>query len=159
MGLRGKYFSPRDMRLMHSLNAELMGSVAEVLVDVFKISVQDTITNIYGETSVETGKIYLPAIRISTLVDRPEMEALAEDFGPDRNQSHIFKFREKMCVQLNFLPQIGDIVHWNDRYWEIDNVVREQLLGGQSDKSWSIICNAHYTKLSKLNILQPKIIN
>lgn len=152
--LRGRYFSERDLLFVGQINAELMGDIIENLVDVFRISPGETTTNVYGETSLTTGKIYLPAIRISTIVDRPEMTADADDFGPDRSQSHVFKFRELMCRQLNFYPAIGDIVFWNDRYYEMDNVTQEQLLGGQSEKSWSIICTAHYTRLSKLNIAQ-----
>ena len=154
MGLKGRYFSSRDMRFAGSINAELMGDIVEDLVDIFKVSPFETTTNLYGEADVNIGKIYLPAIRISVLVDRPEMTADADDFGPDRNQSHVFKFREKMCKQLNFYPSLGDIVSWNDRYYELDNVIQEQLLGGQTEKSWSIICTGHYTRLSKLNIKQ-----
>jgi hypothetical protein len=82
------------------------------------------------------------------------MSAEYDDFGPNRNQDHIFKMREKMLRQLEFYPEIGDVVAWNDRYYEIDNIIQEQLLGGQSDKSHSIICNAHYTKYTSLNILE-----
>lgn len=154
--LKGRYFSDRDMKFMGSINGELMGDIVENLVDIFKISPFHTETNIYGE-STEAGKWYLPAVRISTLTERPEMTTDSDDFGPNRNQNHIFKLREKMCQQYSFYPEAGDIVFWNDRYYEIDNVVQEQLLGGQSDKSWSIICNAHYTKISHLNIVPRNV--
>jgi len=91
---------------------------------------------------------------MSVLVERPEMTAEYDDFGPNRNQTHVFKMREKMLKEVNFYPEIGDIVFWNDRYYEIDNVVQEQLLGGQTDKSHSIICNAHYTKITSLNVIE-----
>jgi len=131
-----------------------MGEIIENLVMVFKISPNETNTNIYGETAAETGKWYLPGIQISTLTERPEMTAEYDDFGPSRSQTHIFKFREKMCIQLNFYPEIGDMVFWNDRYYELDNVVQEQLLGGISEKSHSIICNSHYTRITSLNIME-----
>lgn len=76
-----------------------------------------------------------------------------DDFGPNRSQTHVFKMREKMLQMLNFYPEIGDMIFWNDRYYEIDNVVQEQLLGGVSDKSHSIICNTHYTQITSLNIV------
>lgn len=151
-GLKGRYFSARDLRVVNSWNSELMGDIIENLVQIFKICPDETKTNIYGETSQDTGKWYLPAIQISTLVERPDMTADYDDFGPTRNQTHVFKLREKMCIELNFYPEIGDVILWNDRYYEIDNVIQEQLLGGQSDKSHSIICNAHYTKYTSLNI-------
>lgn len=154
MGLKGRYFSARDLRFIGSINGELMGDIIETLVTIFKISPNETKTNIYGETSQDTGKWYLPAIEISALVERSEMETEQDDFGPTRSQNHIFKMREKMCMEKNFYPEIGDIFYWNDRYYEVDNVVQEQLLGGQSEKSHSIICNTHYTKITSLNIVQ-----
>lgn len=154
MGLKGRYFSERDLRVINSWNAELMGDIAENLITIFKIAPNETKTNIYGETSADTGKWYLPGIQISTLVERSDMEAEYDDFGPNRRQDHIFKMREKMLRDLNFYPEIGDMIFWNDRYYEIDNVVQEQLLGGQSEKSHSIICNTHYTKITSLNIAQ-----
>ena len=154
MGLRGRYFSERDMLLVGSLNAELMGDIVENLVLMFKISPGETVTNIYGETSPETGKWYLPGIEISTLTDRPQMTAEYDDFGPTRKQTHVFKFRESQCKLVNFYPEIGDVVYWNNRYYEIDNVVQEQLLGGISEKSWSIICNSHYMRITALNVME-----
>lgn len=154
MKLRGRYFSQRDLNLVGQFNAELMGDIIEVLVQIFKIAPDETKTNIYGETSSESGKWYFPAIQISSLVDRADMTAEYDDFGPNRNQDYVFKMREKMLKELNFYPEIGDVVFFNDRYYEIDNVVQEQLLGGQPDKSHSIICNAHYTKYTSLNVLE-----
>ena len=152
--LKGRYFSTRDLNMINSLNGELMGNIIENIIDIFKISPSETKTNIYGETAAETGKWYFPAIKISALVERNDMTAEYDDFGPSRNQTHIFKMREKMLRQLEFYPEIGDVIYWNDRYYEVDNVVQEQLLGGQSEKSHSIICNAHYTKITSLNVLE-----
>jgi len=45
------------------------------------------------------------------------------------------------------------MILFNDRYHEVDNVVQEQFLGGQANKSHSIICNTHYSKLSKINLV------
>ena len=152
--MAGRYFSQRDLNMINSLNGELMGDIIENLIQIFKIAPNETKTNIYGETSAETGKWYFPAIQISALIERSEMTAEMDDFGPSRNQDHIFKMREKMLRQLEFYPEIGDVVSWNDRYYEIDNVIQEQLLGGQAEKSHSIICNTHYTKYTSLNIME-----
>jgi hypothetical protein len=154
MGLKGRYFSQRDLKLINSINGELMGDIVENLVTVFKICPGETVTNIYGETSQETGKWYFPGIQISHFATRNEMASEYDDFGPNRSQTHVFNFREKMCIQLEFYPEIGDIVFWNDRYYEVDNVVQEQLLGGISDKSHGIAVNTHYTKINSLNIIE-----
>lgn len=154
MGLKGRYFSQRDLNLVAQFNSELMGDIVEVLVQIFKIAPEETKTNIYGETAAETGKWYFPSIQISALVDRSDMTAEYDDFGPNRKQDYVFKMREKMLQQLGFYPEIGDVISFHDRYYEIDNVIQEQLLGGQTDKSHSIICNTHYTKYTSLNIME-----
>ena len=154
MGLKGRYFSARDLKMVAQFNAELMGDIIENIIQIYKICPNETKTNIYGETSAESGKWYLPAIQISALIERADMEAEYDDFGPNRRQHYIFKMREEMLKKLEFYPEIGDVVFFNDRYYEIDNVVQEQLLGGQPDKSHSIICNTHYTKYTSLNIME-----
>jgi hypothetical protein len=154
MGLKGRYFSQRDLNMINSLNGELMGNIIENLVQIFKICPNETKTNIYGETSSESGKWYFPAVQVSALVERTDMETQMDDFGVSRNQDYTFKMREKMMRQLEFYPEIGDVIFFNDRYYEVDSVVSEQLLGGQSDKNHSIICNGHYTKYTSLNILE-----
>lgn len=155
--MRGRYFSERDLRLVGSLNAELMGNIIENIIQIFKISPTDTKSNIYGEASAETGKWYLPGIQISSIIERADMSAEYDDFGPSRSQNYTFRLREKMCIQLNFYPEIGDIISFNDRYYEISNTTQEQLLGGQPDKSHSIICYGNYARLSSLNIIKPNI--
>lgn len=154
MGLKGRYFSSRDLKLVAQFNAELMGDIIENIIQIYKISPNETKTNIYGETSAESGKWYYPAIQVSALVERSDMEAEYEDFGPNRRQDYVFKMRENVLRDLSFYPEIGDVIFFNDRYYEVDNVVQEQLLGGQPDKSHSIICNTHYTKYTSLNIME-----
>jgi hypothetical protein len=154
MGVKGRFFSSRDLRLIASLNGELMGDIIENIIQMYKIAPDQTETNMYGETSAKTGKFYFPAIQISALVERESMNAEYDDFGVSRSQNYIFKMREKMLKQLDFYPEIGDIVSFNDRFYEISNVTQENLLGGQPDKSFDIICFGHYTKYTSLNILE-----
>lgn len=155
MSTRGRYFSPRDLRLVASFNAELMGNIVETLIQIFKISPMETKSNIYGEASAETGKWYLPGIQISASVEKNEMTTGMDDFGPSRDQTHLFHLRYAMCKQLNFFPEVGDIISWNYKFYEVNNVVDDlQLLGGQPDKNHSITCNAQYTRVSSLNIVE-----
>lgn len=153
MSLAGKFFSPRDMNFIHSINGEFMSDWVETMVDLFKICPEQTQTNIYGETSAATGKVFFPGVTISSLIDREDITTDDSDFGPNRKQDVAFMFREKMLQEINFFPEVGDIILFNSRYHEIDNVVQEQFIGGQHDKSLSIICNTHYSTLSNLNIV------
>ena len=154
MGLKGRFFSIRDMNLMNSFNGELMGDIIQTEVTLFKMVASVTETNIYGESKASVGKQYYPGIEITALIDRAEIATDADDFGPDRKQNVVFKFREKMLKEINFFPETGDLVLFNNRYHEIDDIAQEQFLGGVDDKSFSIILNTHYTRLSAIDLVE-----
>ena len=154
MELPGRYFSELDISFINGINDELLGDVIQTEVTLFKMCADSTKTNMYGESDPKTGKQYYPGIEIVCLVDRADIATDADDFGPDRKQNVAFKFMEADLQTLNFYPQTGDLVHFNDRYHEIDEVVQEQFLGGQPIKSLSIIVNTHYTSLSKIDLVE-----
>lgn len=154
MGLPGRYFSERDISFINGINDELLGDVIQTEVTLFKMAADVTKQNIYGESSPKTGKQYFPGIQLVCLVDRADMVTDADDFGPDRKQNVAFKFMEKDLQKLDFFPQTGDLVLFNEMYHEIDDVVQQQLMGGQPIKSLSIIVNTHYTSLSKVDLVE-----
>ena len=152
MGLYGRYFSSRDLAYINGINRELNEDLIQTFVVLFKIAASETNTNVYGEAGSE-GKSFYQGIEINALIDRTDPTTDDEGFGPDRDQTVVYKFRELDLKEANFYPEVGDLIFFNDRYHEIDNVVQEQFLGGQSDNSLSIICNTHYSRLSKLNLV------
>lgn len=152
--MKGRWFSNRDVNFINSVNGELLGDVIQTEVTLFKPSADQTSANIYGESKSSVGKQFYPGIDITALIDRGEIATEVDDFGPTRKQNVVFKFREKMLKEINFFPQTGDLVLFNERYHEIDDVSQEQFLGGVDDKSFSIIVNTHYTRLSKIDIIQ-----
>ena len=139
--------------LVNQINAELMRDIIETLVVLFKIAPNETNTNIYGEAVAAEGKSFYSGVELSSIIDRGDISTDDEGFGPDRDQTVVFKFRELSLKDASFYPEVGDMILFNDRYHEVDNVVQEQFLGGQANKSHSIICNTHYSKLSKINLV------
>jgi hypothetical protein len=130
-----------------------MGDVIQSEVTIYKIAVNESKTNVYGESDQQTGITFYPGVEITALIDRADITTDVAEYGPNRKQDVVFKFRENTLKIVNLFPEVGDIISFNERYHEIDNVVVEQLIGGQPDKSHSIICNSHYSRLSKLNIV------
>ena len=53
---------------------------------------------------------------------------------------------------LNFYPETGDIVDWNDHYWEINGATEPQLIAGHPAYNHSIKATAHRARLSSLQI-------
>jgi hypothetical protein len=56
-----------------------------------------------------------------------------------------------------FYPEIGDIIHHNDAYFEIDNVREDQLIAGRPDEKFSIICSTFMTRRSSIQT-EEKVI-
>lgn len=151
---RGRYFTHRDVRLMNSLNGELLTDIVEQKVIVYKISPDETEANIYGES---LDKVYYPGIEISCLVETDPQSTLYEGFGPDVKKGTLFRFHQKLCEIKELYPQISDIVEWENAHFEISNVVENQFLGGQPEKNYSLVCNAHMSRKSRLNILDREV--
>jgi len=144
----GRYFSPRDQRLIRSLNDELLNDIIQTEVVVYRIAPDKTSTNIYGETSGKNKKSYYKGIKINAYVDRGELTTEPNDFI-DKKQATVFKFLYHEFKGLGVYLQEGDIIDFNSRIHQIDNVAgQEQLLGGIPEKSFSIIVNTHYSRLS-----------
>ena len=154
MGLLGRYMSERDMKLIRSFNAELMNDIIQTEVVLYKMVPDSTKTNIYGESSPESGKVFYPGLPMTALIERADIGTEQDDFGPNRKQDVVFKFLERALQLANFFPEVGDIIEFNARYHEINNVVQEQFLGGIPEKSLSIIANTQYSRLSKLNLVE-----
>jgi len=151
---RGRYFSRRDVRFMNSLNGELLGDIIEQVVVIFKINAQETQANVYGEA---IDKIYFPGVETGCLVETDPESTIYEGFGPDVKKGTIFKFHQKLCELKNIYPQVGDIVEWENAYFEISNVIENQFLGGQPEKNYSLVCNAHLTRQSRINLTERNI--
>src|ERR1035441_10698958 len=153
MGLRGRFFSTRDLKVINSFNGEIMGDIIQTTIILYKMEADQTKTNIYGETDASTGKMFFPGVEITALIDKADIDTPYDEFGPDRNQTVVFKMRENMLKLINIYPEVGDIVKFNNQFFEVDNVVQQQFLGGIEDKSFSIIINTHYSRLDRKSVV------
>jgi hypothetical protein len=135
---------------MNSLNGELMLNIIEQIIVVYKINSDQTKSTIYGEAM---NKVYYSGVETSCLVESDPQSTSYEGFGPDVKKGTIFRFHQKLCETKDIYPEIGDIVMWENTFFEISNIVENQFLGGQPEKNYSLLCNAHMTRKSKLNIV------
>jgi hypothetical protein len=55
------------------------------------------------------------------------------------------------------MPEVGDIISFNDGYYEITNTNQTQLVGMQAANNFGIECITYLTRRSQLNI-EPRNI-
>ena len=158
-----RFYSQLDLDTFDRFNRELVGDVVNEKdgiifqqVEVYKISAKDTKTNVYGETV--GGKVYEAGVQIASLVDAEDQTTTTDEFGPDLQQNAVFSFVRQSLVDISYVIEIGDVVNWNSGYWEISSISENQLIGGQTDYSHSVICNSFLVRISNLNIERVRSI-
>lgn len=163
MSLYGEH---RDINFFEHINRELLERIIEQKIGYYKISLDNTISNIYGESSEKT---YSDPVLINCLITRGDQTTRDDNFGPDRSRSTSFAFFRQHLVDINLVPEIGDIIEWNGDYYEVDGLIENQLVVGKQpeypyDQSYlsrfgssiSIILNTHWTREDKLNLRKSR---
>lgn len=155
--------------MFRHINREIISNVISEEVVYYKISTENTLTNAYGEASPKAGRFYYPGVLLNCLREVPNQTNVDNDTGPDQSQTGEFRFLRDDLVDINLVPETGDILLWKGSYYEVDNIMENQNLGGQDPdyalsnetntygSSWSILLEVHYTRPTKLNITQERI--
>ena len=149
-----RFFSNKDVNTFSTMNKELMGKIIGTDCIVYKISSEETQTNVYGE-STGMGKIYSPGVKLDAFVDSSEFDWNTDEFGPDNQQTVTFSFlRNNLIDRGNVVIEVGDIIEWNYAYFEVDSIDENKLIGGNVDQNWDVVASTHMTRQSKLNIVE-----
>ena len=148
-----KFMLDRDLQLFRSFARELVDTVIENTCVLFKVNLNETKVNLYGES---TNKTWYPGVELFVLIDKEPENVQYEGFGPDNTQNITFKFDRLLCEERNIYPEIGDVIYFDNSYYEIDNTNEIQFVGGlpgqNSDRNWSIVCSTFMVSKSNLNI-------
>ena len=169
----------RDVSLVRHLNRELINNVIEQQVGYYKIVLDRTTSNMYGESN--GNKVYNDPVLINCLLERTPPTYEINDFGSDYQQDLTARFlRDDLAgIELpydqntgnNFgiYPEVGDVMLWQENYYEIDTVVENQLFVGKDPSysyssnntdfgsSISIIVKGYYVRPEKLGISQQRL--
>ena len=152
MSRTSPFFIPqKEINLIDTMNEELIDEIVGQSVDIYKVSIDNTDENVYGES---TAKYYEVGFRVNCLLLFNEPEVIQDDFGADVNGSIEMYFQRNNLSSgsLNFYPEMGDIVDWNSYYWEINGTTEPQLIAGHPGYKHSIVATAHRARLSSLQI-------
>ena len=157
--------SNRDFDLLVNINRELLKDIVEQEILYYKIALDEINVNIYGE-SLE--KSYNTPIKLNCLITRGDQVVDMQDFGPDLSREASFAFLRPDLVDVNVIPEVGDILMWHEDYYEVDTVRENQLFYGR-DKSYnltsygsrfgssvSIIVDCHLTRADRVGIAEAR---
>ena len=182
------YGEARDISFFRHINRELMANIISQQCVYYKFDLGETKVNIYGEAS--TGKYYHPPVLLNALIERQDQQYRESDLGVNFNWGITFKFlRDDLLDRnkdfnkdwqfastygANLVPEVGDIIMYNQGYYEVDSTNANQYFVGKNPaypytdstgtnilnetdlhlfgSSISIICSTHYVPADKLAI-------
>jgi hypothetical protein len=144
-----KFVSDRDVTFFKGIARELVDDVIQTALVLFKINITETKVNIYGES---LNKTWYPGVEVYGLIDKEPESARYEGFGLDTDQNVTFKLDRWMLEEKGIYPEVGDIIKWNEGYFEIDNTNEIQMAGGQTYNNFSVVCSTFMVSKSNLNI-------
>lgn len=164
--------SSRDISLFRHLNRELIWDVITQQCAVYKLKLGETKFNIYGEASGE--KYYYDPVLINVLIQRGDKTQPSSEMGVDFARDMEFRFLRDDLVDANLVVEVGDIVLYQESYFEIGTVNDNQLFVGKDPDypyntnplnpglenfgtNLSIICKAHYVPSDKVGITRERI--
>ena len=180
----------RDINLFKTINRELMGDVITQQCAIYKYNLTQTTVNIYGEAS--SGRYLEGPYLFNALIARQDQEYPESDLGVDFQWGITFKFlRDDLLGKnpdydnlttnvygANLVPEVGDIIMYNNGYYEVDNTNANQYFVGKNPdypylddegnnplendlanfgSSISIICQTHYVPGDRLNIQKQRL--
>ena len=168
-----RYGSERDISLFRHLNRELMGDIITQQCAIYKFKLDETNVNIYGEAAGE--KYYMGPVLFNCLVERRDQEYPETDLGTDFSWGTNFKFLRDDLVDSDVVPEVGDIILYQEGYYEVDSIIANQYYMGKNpdypnspnplnpdlDKfgyNVSIICQTHYVPADKVGITRERLI-
>ena len=144
------FFIPqKEIDLINVMNEELIDEIIGQSVDIYKVNVETTNENMYGESST---KYYDKGFRVNCLIDWAEPIVEQDDFGVDVNTTVDVYFHRNTLKEADFFPEIGDIIDWNNIYFEINSVIEPKMIGSHQNYKHSIKVTAHRSRLSSLQI-------
>lgn len=156
----------RDAVMQIGVAQEFVNNVVTQQIGYYKVVLPDTQPNVYGEALV---KSYIGPVLLNCLIVRGDFTTITDNFGPDSRREAGFRFLKVDLQAANVVPEVGDIVMYNELYYEVDNVNENQLFLGkdpsyayseglnQFGASISILLDTHLTTPERLGITQQRL--
>jgi len=162
----------RDVSLIRSINRELMGDIITQQCAVYKLNLEETRVNIYGESS--GAKYYQDPILLNVLLERGDQTYNSSDMGVDYSREVEFRFFRQDLVDASLVIEPGDILLYYESYFEVDSIKDNQLFVGKDPRypynqnplnpgledfgaNLSIICKTHYTPADRVQITRERL--
>tara|TARA_R110002072_G_scaffold103355_1_gene226818 strand:- start:2560 stop:3075 length:516 start_codon:yes stop_codon:yes gene_type:complete len=120
----------RDVSLVRKLNRELMGNIITQQCALYQFKLEETKVNIYGEAA--GSKFYNGPFLFNVLINRSNEEYGEDEEGIQFSQPIDFYFLRADLVDADVVPEVGDIILYQEGYYGVQSTVANQYFGGKN---------------------------
>ena len=162
----------RDISLFRHLNRELLKNVITQQCALYKFSLEETNVNMYGEAS--EGRFLEGPYLFNALITVNDATSPVNDLGVDFDWGITVAFLRDDFTEANVHPEVGDVILYQESYFEIDNTNETQYFMGKTPDypyssnplnpglenfgyNVSIVCSTHYTPGDRFNIIKQRL--
>jgi hypothetical protein len=121
--------SARDISAFRHMNRELLWDIITQQVSFYKLKLNETVFNIYGEASGE--KYYDGPTLFNCLITRIDQQYADASYGVDFNWQIQAAFLKDDLVDGQYVPEVGDIILYQENYYEVNSIIMNQLFVGK----------------------------
>ena len=164
--------SARDISMFRKVNRELLGDIITQQCALYRHVLDKTKINMYGEAS--GGKFFNPPVLLNALITVADNTSPTNEFGVDFDWSIKVAFLRDDLVDANVHPEIGDVILYQESYFEIDNTNTKQYFAGKDPDypysqnplnpglenfgyNVSVVCETHYIPADRINIIKQRL--
>lgn len=120
----------RDVSLVRHLNRELMGNVITQQAAFYKFKIEETKVNLYGEAAGE--KFYNGPFLFDCLINREDQSYPISSEEVSFAQGISFAFLRDDLVDADVVPEVGDIILYQEKYYGVQSTVSNQYWSGKN---------------------------
>jgi hypothetical protein len=164
--------SARDISMIRKVNRELLHNVITQQCAVYKYALEKTKVNMYGEAS--EGRWFNGPVLLNALITVGDKTDGTSDLGVDFNWDMKFAFLRDDLVDANLVIEIGDVILYQESYFEVDVSFDTQYFAGK-DPSYpyeqnplnpglgnfgynvSVIADTHVIPADRVNIIKQRL--
>ena len=162
----------RDISMFRKVNRELLGDIVTQQCALYRHILDKNKINMYGEAS--GGKYFNPPVLLNALITVADNTSPTNEFGVDFDWSIKVAFLRDDLVDANVHPEVGDVILYQESYFEIDNTNIKQFFAGKDPDypysqnplnpglenfgyNVSVVCETHYIPADRINIIKQRL--
>ena len=162
----------RDISMFRKVNRELLGDIVTQQCALYRHILDKNKINMYGEAS--GGKYFNPPVLLNALITVADNTSPTNEFGVDFDWSIKVAFLRDDLIDANVHIEIGDVILYQESYFEVDNTNTKQYFAGKDPDypygvnplnpnlqdfgyNVSVVCETHYIPADRINIIKQRL--